>query len=146
MRPTHPVRSIPHAHSKVLVRLPGAWLRRARPGERHGRDALTGLLVLPAPLSASVVDRAVRVPGEGRSCDHGHVPGLRRARRGAIGELVAPVGAVIQEVSGQLIDREFAAEATAQLEQDLSDNPLINLALGGLGRVDAAFTVLPEPG
>ena len=107
---------------------------------------LRGVLVLPTPLSASVVGCTAYIPAEGRSCDHGHVPRVRRGRCRAIGDLKAPVSAVVQVVGGQLVDREPAAQAATQLQDDLSHHALIDDAFGGLGLLYAPFTVLPEAG
>lgn len=53
---------------------------------------------------------------------------------------------MVQVVRGQLVDRELAAQAAAQIQHDLSHDALIDAALGGLGLLYVPFTVLPEAG
>ncbi len=93
---------------------------------------LGGLLLVRAPLPAPVVRGAAHVPAEGCGRDDGHVPGVGAIGRRAIGDLVAPVGSVVEVVGGQLVDREPAAEAAAQVEDYPVNDTLIDPPLGGL--------------
>ena len=69
------------------------------------------------PSPAGEVGRLAHVAGEGGVGHRAHLPRPRRAGSDGVGEIQAPARAAVVE-RDQLVDREGAAEAPAQLGVD----------------------------